>query len=278
MPRLALALLFALAAVACGDANSPAGLPEATSAAEVADRMLAAFDANFAEADSFAVSGAGLRMVYRVLPDTLQGDAALDRFQISGAPIDSVVMDPEAAQLLQTQIPNVPRIAQGFREAAFDGLQEVGERRAYVLSSEDPGALIGELGATADEPDLQQTLRILVDAETYDIVEVFRTARVDSLERPLTQRIVYEDFRAENGLRLPHVVRQINEGLDQYVTDEDRMIMGGQLGMQRQRLEQQPASPERDARLKSIQSQTDFLSGQPQQYELTVDRVEVFER
>lgn len=272
MPRLFLALVAAVALVACGDAadSGLSDLPEATSAAEVADRMLARFEANVAGVDSFAVTGAGVRMVYRVVGDSSQ----VDRIQTRAERVDSVALDAEASQMLQLQVPNVPRIARGFRRATFGGLQTIGERRSYVLSSEDPGALIGELGAATS--GARETLRVLVDADTYDVIEIFRTASVDSLDRPVSQRLVFEDFQTEGGLTLPRTIRQVGEGMDQFISFEQRAVAGGRLAMERMQLEQQPAGPERNAALQAVLAQQALLDGEPTRTELTVGRVEVF--
>ena len=272
MLRLVLVLLAATVLVACGDASDGglSALPEATSAAEVADRMLDRFESNIASVDSFAVTGAGLRMIYRVVGDTSQAD----RVRVRTERVDSVAFDADAAQMLQLQIPNVQRIARGFRRATFGGLQTIGERRGYVLSSEDPGALIGELGTA--ESRARETLRILVDADTYDVLEVFRTASVDSLERPVSQRLVFEDFRTEGGLTLPYTIRQVGEGMDQFVTFEQRTMLGGRLELERMQLEQAPPTEERTARLQAILAQQAILNGEPQRSELVVDDVEVY--
>ena len=275
MPRslsvLAAALVATATLVACGDAAGDApDLPEATTSAEVADRMLERFEANLAGVDSFAVTGAGLRLVYRVVGDSAQ----VDRIQTRTERIDSVALDADAAQMMQLHVPNVPRIARGFRRAAFGGLQTLGGRRGYVLSSEDPGALIGELGTATSEAN--ETLRVLVDADTYDVLEIFRTASVDTLARPVSQRLVFEDFQTDGGLTLPRTVRQVSEGMDQFVTDDQRARLGGRLALERMQLEQQPAGPERDAALAAVTAQQALLDGEPQRSELTVDRVEAF--
>ncbi len=104
------------------------------------------------------------------------------------------------------------------------------------------------------------------------------TVRVDSLERPLTQRLIYEDFRTEDGLTLPYTVRRVEEGMEQYVTDDNRMIQGGRLGMAKQRLEAAPPSPGRDAELARIEGELAVLDGKPRNSQLTVGRVEVLGR
>ena len=285
MLRFALLLSLAAAVSACGDAADPsapvADVPtydaEATTAAEVTERMNARWAQRFAGIDSFAVRGAGLQLTYRATPDSTR-EAGGDWFQIQGKQVDSVQVDLNAAELLEQHVPNVARIARGFGEATFGGVQTLGGRRGYVLSSEDPGALIGEPGSASPDPSLAQTVRLLVDADTYDVIEILTTVRVDSLERPLTQRIVYEDFRADDGVALPYTVRRIEEGLDQYVTDEMRMIEGGKLGMARQRLEDTPPSLARDVEIARIDNEIAVLRGEPRETVFEVDSVEVLGR
>ena len=284
LARLAFLVSLAAAVGACGDAAPADGAAaatydsEAASSAEVAERMTARWEQRFAGVDSFAVEGAGLRLIYRATPDSVRAAGGLDWFQTQAVRLDSAALDLTSAELIEQQIPNVPRIAAGFTGATFGGVQTLGGRRGYVLSSEDPGALIGSPGNAGPDAGVTQTLRLLVDAETYDVLEVLTTVRVDSLERPLTQRLVYEDFRSEDGLTLPFTVRRVEEGMDQYVTDDQRMIQGGQLGVQKQRLEQQPPSPQRDADLKAVEDQLRMLQGGPRATELVFSRAELLGR
>ncbi|WP_420456941.1 hypothetical protein [Rubrivirga sp.] len=272
MPRLALlALLPALLLVsACGDrAEAPA--EDLTTAGAVADAMLARYADNLGDVEAFTVVGGGAEARYSLSGDT----TGLDRF---GPPQVAPVGDaaPQmAAQLLFVQVPNVPRIARGLRSAELAGPLTRDGRRAYVLSTTDPGALFGEPGLASTDTTETREFRVYVDADRFDVLEIYQLVASDTLRQPITSRILYSDFQETDGVTLPHTVRQIETGLNLAMADDDRMLMGGQLGIQKERLKMEPPTPERDAQIANLEAQQRVIAEGISEMTLEVEAVRV---
>ena len=144
-------------------------------------------------------------------------------------------------------------------------------RRAYLLTSADPGMLIGEPG-TGDEPGLET--RVYVDAETFDVLEIYRGIESDTTGA-ITGRIIYSDFREADGLRLPYRVREVTTGLIGAMDDDARMVQGGALSLQKRQLEAAPPGPERDERLRQVDAQLRMLNEGVLENEVVIESVEV---
>ena len=169
----------------------------------------------------------------------------------------------------------MPLLAGGLRDALFGGTSTRDGRRTYVLSTDNPASLFGAAGQRVPVEEGQE-FRVYVDAETFDVVEIYQSFSTDTLATPITKRIIYSDFRDSGGITLPFRVREVTTGLDQQVTDEDRMLGGGQLGIARNRLmETMPDGPERDAQLAEIDAQERLLTEGVLERELAVDEVVV---
>lgn len=251
--RLArLALLPALLVLAaCGDDAPDLPTEDLVLASDVADAMITRYEANLGDVDAFTVVAAGAEARYRVSDDT----TGLDRF---GAPDIGPAGDatPEAeAQLLFVQVPNVPRLAAGLRGATLSGPLSRDGRRAYGLTTDDPGALFGQPGLASRDTTETREFRVYVDAATFDVLEIYQVVSADSLRQPITSRIIYSDFQETDGIVLPHTVQQIETGMNQAMDDADRMVMGGQIGIAIERLKMEPASAERDAQLADLEAQ-----------------------
>ncbi|WP_412060247.1 hypothetical protein [Rubrivirga sp. IMCC45206] len=271
MPRIfAVAALLALAA--CGDAaDAPAPNADGTAnAAAVADAMLAQYQASLGGVDDFAVVAAGAEARYVAAEDDSTG---LDRF---GSPQISAVGDgevPMAAQLLLVQVPNVPRLAQGLRTAEVQGPIRRDGRSVYVFSTDDPGVLVGEPGNAPADSASTRAFRVYVAADTYDVYEIYQSVTADSLD--VTSRIIYSDFRDVDGVRLPFSIRQVETGLNAGISSDEKMLMGGQLGLALRQAQASPAGPERDARIAELEAQQRLIGEGIMDSELTVDEVRV---
>ena len=260
-----LCLLPALLAVAaCGSQEPPA--PEATTAAEVADRMVQRFESNVGAVDAFTVYAAGVEGRYEVTGDST------DRVRLTVGRSGAGAVPP-SAQLLDSYVPNVARLARGLRGAEFGGKITRNGRPAYVLSTDDPGAIVGQ----SDVPMAgRQRLRLYVDPETYDVLEIYQSFSPDSLGAEVTSQYVYSDFRTTDGLTLPFSVSQLSSGLDLGVSDQQKMVQGGQLGLARSQItEQMPPGPEKDAKLAEIDAQLRMINDGELETTLVVDRIEV---
>lgn len=273
MPRIfAVAALLALAA--CGDAaDAPAPSADgAADAATVADAMLAQYQEGFGSVDDFTVVAAGAEARYIAADDDSTG---LDRF---GSPQISAVNDgdvPLAAQLLLVQVPNVPRLAQGLRTAEMQGPIQRDGRSVYVFTTDDPGVLVGEPGQAPADSSSSRTFRVYVGADTYDVFEIYQAVTTDSLD--VTSRIIYSDFRDVDGVRLPFHIRQVETGLNAGISSDEKMIMGGQIGLALQQTQAAPPSPERDARIAELEAQRRLIGEGVMDSELTVEEVRVGE-
>ena len=280
MPRVArLVFLPALLALAaCGgdaadDSTADADGGEIlTTADAVTDAMLRRYESNLGAVEAFTVVGAGAEARYVLSDDT----TGLDQFGPPefGPASDGAEPTPPA-QLLALQIPNVRRLASGLRTAALSGPITRDGRRAYALASNDPGALVGEPGLAAPDTTGDHELRVYVDAETFDVLEIYQSMAADTLEAPVTSRLIYSDFQETDGVVLPRTVRQVETGLDQFVSDDDRIVIGGQLGATREVLRQSPPSPRRDARLAEIEAQIRMYGEGISELALRVDSVRV---
>ncbi len=275
MPRpFLLLVLAALAVSACGDASDagPAASGEAlTSADAVADAMLARYAANLGDVEAFAVQAEGVEARY-----TLSGDTTgLDRFappQVG--PVGDGPVPSSATRLLYVQVPNVPRMARGLRTAALDGPLTRDGRRVYALSTDDPGAVFGEPGLAPPDTTGTRDFRVYVGADDFNVYEIYQLVSADSLGA-ITSRIIYSDFREADGVTLPFSVRQIETGLNLSMGQDERMVIGGQLGINVEQLKQAPASPERDARLAELQAQQRIVAEGVSELTLEVEEVRV---
>ena len=261
---LAIPLLLALSA--CEPASQPV-----TSAAELADRMRARFESNVGAADALAVTGAGVRATFQS-----PGDSTADRFAPTYAFVDSLGADPEAAALLPAYLPNVPTLTGALASGTFVGQRQRDGRAALIVSTADPSLT----GAGAD--GIARSTRVFADPETFDILEIEQSARIDTLAEPIVRRFVYEDFRDVEGVRLPFVLRQLDSGQDQQLSPSDRsarqMVMGGRLAMAQQRAEALPAGPERDAAVARVSRDMENLQRGVLEVVLEIDSVEVTRR
>ena len=262
LPTVLLPFLVVLAACGGGDPQPDDEAP--TTAQAVTERMLDRFETNQAAATPFTVVAEGARARITASADS----AGPEPLQINLAPVGSRPVG-EAAQLLYNIVPNVPLFATALRDALLSGPVERGGRRAYVLTTDDPGSLTGGVG----RPGESSELRVYVDTETFDVLEIFQAATLDSLEATLGQRIVYGDFRETDGLTLPFTLRQTQTGANQLIPQEERIRRGGELALALNRAEQMPRGPEREATIRAIESEQRLYEEGVLEAELTVESV-----
>ena len=249
------------------EADEPAALQTAT---EVAERVSQRFEDNLDGVQGFTVTAAGLRAVYAIDRDT----SSLDWLQPEIEAVGDGVVPPDAA-LIYDQVPNARRFGRGLRAATLDGLVDRDGRQAYRLRTSDPAVLLGE--AIGPPPDDGQSLEfsVFVDAETFDVLEVAQTIAIDSLAAPISNRVVYGDFRTTDGLTLPFSVRRFGSGLNQMIPDDQRATLAQQLEAQRNALNAVPEGDERDAALRQLDAEVRLLSEGTAEQTLTVDSVSV---
>ncbi|GAB5536096.1 MAG: hypothetical protein Rubg2KO_23450 [Rubricoccaceae bacterium] len=238
------------------------------SAASLSDRISERFNANLGSVNELAVSGAGVRADFQAV-----SDSSARGFIPQLVPVDSASYDPQAAQLLGAFLPNAPLLARGLREGTYVGERRRDGRPALVVSSEDPELT----GGTAD--GVGRATRVFVDPETFDILEIEQSARIDSFAQPVARRIVYEDFRDVEGIRLPFLIRQLDSGQNQQLSESDqnarRMMLGGELAFKRQQAATLPAGPERDSAVAAADREIQNLEAGIAEVILRVDSIRV---
>lgn len=263
--RLVLLLLVPLALAACEERLTD---PEA-----IADRIAEEALANYEDVRDFTVhgvdaSGEGVVVYFRrTEPDSL---AAFEGRAFSDDSLRTPVALPYA-------LPNAMQIARGLRaNARLAGTVALDGDAAYVLEANDPGALIGTPGAGASTLD---SIRVLVDAETFHIREVRVTTPQTSLDPeaaagapPLVQRQRYSDFRSVSGLALPFHIQTTLSGVA--VPAEVRMTQGPTLEIQRRAAEQLP-SPQRERALRDLERQLRLIRDGAMDETFTVSTVQV---
>ena len=223
---------------------------------ELLARMVDRYDDNRGGVAGFVVTAGGAQATHGALPDST---SALDPPAIVPTAGD---LDPTAATLLVQHVANVRRLADTLRTAVMEGPLDRGGYRVYLLANEQAG----------------RALYVVVDAETFDVREIEQSVQADTLAQPLVTRLLYDDFRISDGIALPFRVRQVNEGLDQFVPQAERMVQGGRLSVMQRTLEQQPASAERDARLADIARRLRLYTEGVQEIELRIQSVRVTTR
>ena len=113
--------------------------------------------------------------------------------------------------------------------------------------------------------------RLYVDAETFDVLELFHRFKADTLSQPFAQRILYDDYRElASGVRVPFRVRQLQEGLLQLIPEEVRIVRGGDLGIRERQAYSLPIQ-QRDSALRAVEREKRFLIEGVKEVELRVD-------
>ncbi len=262
--RLLLSFVCALALVACGDAQTgdEPEAPPVASSAELAAHMGERFEESLSGVSGFTVFLGGYEIRGVLSPDT----TADNRLEVTIAPTDSASADPLVQSLVGGYLPNVPLLAGSLAQAPLRGPLVRDGHRVYEL---DANAAAGADSSAA------ASVRVYVDANTFRVREVYRAVRADSLARPLTSRIFYDDFRTADGITLPWRLRIVQEGVDQLMGEETKMVEGGQLTLMISQLRAAPPSPARNVRLAEAERRMRAISEGVEEMTVTVRRVTV---
>ncbi|MEL6615923.1 MAG: hypothetical protein AAFQ43_09305 [Bacteroidota bacterium] len=270
-----LLLVLALALAACtsdpapeasGDDPSPA--PEASDPAEVSaflDRLDASYDDGLGDLGTFRVFGAGTSLYYVAATDSTGTNYELVRDPDAGAPTDR-----NAIRLYALYPPNTRYLARSLRNATLRGPVERNGAQTYVLETDNPR----DVGIPPARETNSHLARVYLDAETLDVREIFHRFRADTLAQPLAQRTLYEEYREVGGVRLPYRVRQVQEGLLQIISEEQRIMKGGELGLREQQAQMMPPA-QRDSVLREIAREKRFFTEGVNEVILRIDSVAV---
>ena len=269
------ALLAAPAPLLAGCGPDPATTPAdvsapITSVDTLADRMLARYEGTLGEVEGMTVYADGATATYTPNVDSL----VLNPFVLQIQPASDGPGEAQAAQLLYSHVPNVPRLARGLRSAELSGPIDYEGSRVYVFATDDPTTILGDGAAPADRRGTVD-FRVYVDAETFDVREIYQGVSDTSFARPYVNRLVYDDFRTVDGVTLPFRVRQIETGADALMTPESKTVARGQLELQRRVAANQPSGPDRDAALAEVDRQLRIVNEGLAEATLTVDSVRV---
>lgn len=254
--RLLPLLLVAPFLAAC--ASDPPATP-----LDLAAEMRERFDANVGDATGFTVVLGGFEMRY------VLSDDSTERFAVSIVPTVDAVQDPLIQAMATSYLPNVPLLASTFAGAggALTGPSVRDGAEVYAVDAS---------GVAADSAGAGRAgLVVYVDAETFQVREVERTVRIDSLARPISSRLFYEDYRTVDGVTLPHRMRVRQEGLEQLLPEAARIREGGELTLQRGQISQMPPSPSRAHMLESIDRRLRAITEGVEEASAEVTRVTV---
>lgn len=241
LSRAAAALVLSAAVLGACQSSGPSSAPVESSDA-LADRVTERFDASMAQLDGFRVAALGTALFYVGTGDSTQA------FGVIPDPSEPPPADMLTASMFSYYPPNGRYVAEGIRGAEFKGVVERDGVQAYVVETTDPTAI----GMSSDSSKTDNLARVYVDAETFDVRELYHRFRLDTLAQPLAQRILYEEWRDVDGSRFPFRVRRIQEGMLQLITQEQKMIAGGSLAIREQSANSMPPGPERDAAVAAV--------------------------
>lgn len=174
------------------------------------------------------------------------------------------------------RFPAVPRLATGLeRDGSLDStftLEDGSEVIAYTI--DDPSVMLIS-SAPAETQDAVTKVQVLIDASTFDIRGINGTFNVPNYEQPVHEWISYNDYRDVEGVRIPHETIVRVEGLDQMFTDEQKLIMRGRIGAQRERARLLSSTEDRRKLLEQVRQQEMLIEqgAQETQFEVTDVRI-----
>lgn len=238
------------------------------------DRVQERFAADMEDVRTLAVTGEGVTAYFRRTdPDSLF------LFESRIAPADSLRSPSSDAGLVTSYLPNVIQWVRGLR----GNVRLVGERTlsggtVYVLQAGDVRAFLGIPEDMPDEAlrgEIADVAQVFVDAETARVRGLRFESEPDSgRTRPIVQETIYEAFREADGHVLPFAIHHRSEGMDQLIPREQRVVMMGNLTVQRAQAERLP--PERrTAALAEIERRTRELQTGEAESTFRVDSVRV---
>ena len=261
-----LALALPLTLAACQADDSPRATVEVGDAADVLPGLAASYEGGLGSLRTLRVFGAGTSLYYVATADSAGAEPAL-RFVRD--PEAAPPTDPSAANLLFFYPPDTRYLAAHLDSAAVSGPVARDGTDAYVFESNEPSdAGIPAVPGTADH-----LVRVYVDAQTLDVREIFHQFRLDTLATPLSQRILYDEYReVGRGVRLPHRVRQIQQGLRP--SEQEVIVRGAPLAVREQQAQGLPPA-QREAALRQIEREKRLLTEGVNEVTLRIDSVRV---
>ena len=234
----------------------------------IADRLAARTVENYEGVHDFTVRGDGVVVYFR-----RTGADSLAQFE-GRAFTDDSLRQPVP---IPYALPNGMQLASGLHHnAVLAGTTELRGETAYVLDAISPALLLGRPGGA---PTRLDSVRVLVDAGSFQVREVRMTTpqtsldpAADSTAPPLVQRQLYGDFRTVQGLTLPF---QVSTRISGVVVPEDaRAVEGGMLELRRRRAQQLPPA-ERERVLREVEERERFLRSGEMEQAFTVEEVRV---
>ena len=262
----AFALIVPFTLVACEGEDAARPLAENVSAADLTRQLAASYDEGLGSLVTLRVFGAGTSLYYIAQADSAGAEPMLRfvRDPEAGPPTD-----PSAANLLFFYPPDTRYLASHLDSAAVSGPTKREGADTYILESNDPSdAGIPSVPGTADH-----LVRVYLDARTLDVRELFHQFRLDTMATPLSQRILYDDYReVTENVRLPFRVRQIQQGLRP--SDQDVIVRGAPLAIREQQAQSLPPA-QREAELQEIAREKERLVEGINELTLQIDSVRV---
>ena len=254
-------LLLASVYVGCGTGSADTN--------DIIDAMEASFEDNLDGVETFTIYAAGMEVHHR-----LNTTDSLIFFDLGVTLADSSRPLPESARLIPYLVPDVPKLVRGLRTGArYVGTETLNGQPVYVIEADNPSSLI--VGTDAPSGGISNA-RIYVDVETHALRGV--TMEMPPPDTTLTEMIVqhvrYEQFRDVDGIALPFKVRSTTEGLRQLISDQLRIVEGGNLTIARAQAQRLPHG-EREVELARIAARERFINEGIQEDILTVDSVHV---
>jgi hypothetical protein len=211
---------------------------------------------DYAGVHDFAVVGEEAVVYFRRLDGEAAPDSSAAADSLTGFDARAVTADSLRQPLNDPYfLPNLPALVRGLRTGArLVGRETLDGASVYVLEASDPAALLGAPPGFAAEGF---AARVFVDAETFRL----RGLRVETplpdttLDGSFVEEHRYDDFQTTDGLTLPF---RSTTTVTQPVSEEQRIVQGGQLGLARQRAEGLPPA-ERERALRELDEQDRYL-------------------
>ncbi|MEM6326428.1 MAG: hypothetical protein AAF791_04855 [Bacteroidota bacterium] len=265
MLRYALVFALLIPLAACESDSDPAvtgGLAETT--IELAPRLTEQFNEGLGSLDNFRVYALGTSLYYVSVGDSINRTFQLVRDPEAGMPNDRV-----AGNLFGFFPPNLRYIAGNLPNMGAGGAVERDGAQTFVFESVEPE----HAGFRAVTGTMNHLVRVYLDAETMDVRELFHRFEHDTLDTPLAQRIVYDDYREiADDVRVPFRVTQVQEGIRP--SNEQVMIRGASFAIREQQIQQLPPG-EREAAMNELEREKRFFREGINEVTLSIDSIRV---
>lgn len=225
-PIAALALAAALLLAACGD-DAPALPPALDSADAVLDSVAAAFERQFAGVETYEIVTEDYLVYYRrAAADSADADSTggvdFESRSITRDADSTLVFGPSANHSF-----DVPRFTERARGEARLRTDTLDGAPVYVLTVDDPVRVLGDSTTDAAAAGPVSRARVYVDRVTFAVRGFETEARPYALgvaAEPVSEQILWRDFRAVDGLLVPFETVVTQRGADQMLNDQLREI------------------------------------------------------